>query len=254
MKIHAADCEHSGNLCWKIFVLLLLVPVLVLAQTGLREPDTAGLRATTPGVTYAYYIGGNSGLDFTNLAAVDSGVVLNFDISVAKQEDGWSIVYIGYLEVDQDGQYTFILNSDDYSEIDIGEQFITKTNYHTGDQSGTIGLKAGKHAVTVKFFENYGGQHLNVQYSGPGVTKQLIPNSKLFQIGGAVRINSAFKHSRYDRGTTNAEPLMSSEVHSYSILGRSLQLTLAGGYHAPGVMIFQYNTSGAIHLIHHLIH
>ena len=45
------------------------------------------------------------------------------------------------------------------------------------EQDGQIGLQAGTHAVTVVYFQNGGGQTLEVRYDGPGQGKQLIPTS-----------------------------------------------------------------------------
>jgi hypothetical protein len=42
-------------------------------------------------------------------------------------------------------------------------------------------LKAGKHAITVTYFENIGEALFNVGYAGPGVPKQYIPASALFR-------------------------------------------------------------------------
>ena len=48
--------------------------------------------------------------------------------------------------------------------------------------SGTIGLQAGKHAISVGYFQQKVVQILNVSYAGPGVSKQAIPASALYRI------------------------------------------------------------------------
>ena len=49
------------------------------------------------------------------------------------------------------------------------------------EKSGSIGLKAGLHAVTVEFFEKGGGEVLEVRIEGPGMARQLISNGRLFR-------------------------------------------------------------------------
>lgn len=55
--------------------------------------------------------------------------------------------------------------------------------HSTIEKAGAIGLKAGKHAITVNFFELTGDQELSVSYDGPGIVKQTIPLSSLFRVG-----------------------------------------------------------------------
>ena len=50
------------------------------------------------------------------------------------------------------------------------------------EKSGTIGLKAGKHAISVGYFQQGGGRILTVSYSGPGISKQAVPASALYRI------------------------------------------------------------------------
>src|SRR6185312_9379340 len=50
------------------------------------------------------------------------------------------------------------------------------------EASGVIGLKAGKHAISVGFFNQTGGKILQVSYAGPGVSKQSIPSSALYRV------------------------------------------------------------------------
>ena len=44
---------------------------------------------------------------------------------------------------------------------------------------GQIGLEKGSHKIKVHFFENEGGEALKVQFDGPGIEKQEIPERVL---------------------------------------------------------------------------
>jgi hypothetical protein len=153
----------------------------------LRTPENPA--STVAGVEYKYYEGTWSALpNFDALTAVKSGNVANFDMSVRNRTDNYGFKYTGFVNVPTDGTYTFYTSSDDGSKLYIGTtQVVDNDGLHgLQERSGTIGLRAGKHAISVTFFEAGGGEGLTVSYSGPGVTKQTIPNSALFRLSGTT--------------------------------------------------------------------
>jgi hypothetical protein len=95
------------------------------------------------------------------------------------------VQFTGFIDVPTDGEYTFYTSSDDGSKLYIGSTEVVNNDGLHGPQerSGTIGLKAGKHALSVVFFEKTGGQVLTVSYAGPGITKTTVPASALFKAG-----------------------------------------------------------------------
>jgi len=54
------------------------------------------------------------------------------------------------------------------------------------EASGAITWSASAHTIEVTFFEAGGGEGLEVRYQGPGISKQLIPNSAFLSSGVAV--------------------------------------------------------------------
>ncbi|MBD0260160.1 MAG: PKD domain-containing protein, partial [Cytophagales bacterium] len=119
---------------------------------------------------------------------VKSGNVANFDMSVRNRTDNYAFQYTGYVQVPADGQYTFYTSSDDGSKLYIGTtQVVDNDGLHAlQERSGTIGLKAGKHSITVTFFEATGGEGLTVSYSSPTLAKTTIPASALSSIPPAA--------------------------------------------------------------------
>ncbi len=153
----------------------------------LRTPENPA--STTAGVEYKYYEGTWSVLpNFDALTAVKSGNVANFDMSVRNRVDNYGFKYAGFVNVPTDGTYTFYTSSDDGSKLYIGTTEVVNNDGLHGlqERSGTIGLKAGKHAISVTFFEAGGGEGLTVSYSGPALTKQTIPNAALFRTSGTT--------------------------------------------------------------------
>ena len=119
---------------------------------------------------------------FSSLTPVKAGVSNNFDITLAQKPQVFAFQFTGFINVPSDGQYTFYTNSDDGSLLYIDNILVANNDglHHLAEKSGTIGLKAGLHAITVGYLQMGGGATLNVSYAGPSVSKQLIPASALY--------------------------------------------------------------------------
>ncbi len=68
------------------------------------------------------------------------------------------------------------------------------------ERSGSVRWTAGKHPIEITFFEKTGGQVLEVRYEGPGLAKQLIPNSALFRRSAPTTngLDYAYYHGTWD--------------------------------------------------------
>jgi hypothetical protein len=89
--------------------------------------------------------------------------------------------FTGYIQAPTTGDYTFYTNSDDGSALYIGNSLVVSNDGLHGmtEKSGSINLTAGKHAITVTYFNKTGGYGLEVRYAGPAIAKTLIPQSVL---------------------------------------------------------------------------
>ena len=162
---------RNGTLVWGT------EPALIL-----RDPENPA--NTSQGLLYKYYQGSWTALPtFTSLNPTTTGTTSNFDLTKAEQGDNIGLRFTGYIDVPTDGAYTFYTTSDDGSKLFIGTTEVVSNDGLHGSQerSGTIGLKAGKHAIRVEFFEAGGGEVLEVRYAGPGIAKTLVPASALFK-------------------------------------------------------------------------
>jgi hypothetical protein len=65
--------------------------------------------------------------------------------------------------------------------LDIGDTRVVENYGWHGMQwrEGTITLTAGAHPITVAMFEDGGGEGLEVEYAGPGIDRQAIPDGVL---------------------------------------------------------------------------
>jgi parallel beta-helix repeat protein len=174
---------------------------------------------TSHGLTYSYYeSSAYYGVpDFNaGITPIKTGTSTAFDISLANRSTAYSFNFKGYIEVPVDGQYTFYTTSDDGSNLYIDNvQVVDNNGLHAAlERSGTIGLKAGKHAISVGFFQQGGDQVLTVDYSGPGIGKQPIPNSALFTFSGSSNLLPAMN----PLNTVNGLEYKYYEAASYSVL------------------------------------
>jgi hypothetical protein len=137
------------------------------------------------GIDYKYYGGSSYNVvpDFSTLTPLKTGSASNFDITLANKAEVFAFNFTGYINVPSDGQYTFYTSSDDGSLLYIDGVLVVNNDQVHGiqERSGVIGLKAGKHAISVGYFQQYQGKVLTVSYGGPGISKQLIPASSLFR-------------------------------------------------------------------------
>ena len=165
-------------------------------QVTVNAAGSTLLPAVNPGTTvnglnYSYYKSG-SGWSvlpvFSTLTPTKTGTTTNFNISLATQSATFAFNFTGYINVPADGQYTFYTSSDDGSNLYIDNILVVNNDGLHGatEKSGTIGLKAGLHAISVGYFQQGGGSSLTVSYSSSTITKQALPASVLFIVSGTV--------------------------------------------------------------------
>jgi len=155
----------------------------VVEPGKLRDPENPS--NTVNGLDYQYYQGiWNYLPDFSQMLPLKSGAIDYFSFAPIQQQDNFAMQFTGFIDIPADGYYTFYLNSDDGSKLYIGDlNLINNDGLHAiAEASGRIGLKAGKHAFTISFFEKGGDQVLSLSYDGQGITKQLVPASRLYRI------------------------------------------------------------------------
>ncbi len=168
---------------------------------NLRDPENPANPVT--GLNYSYYEGNWSTLpDFTVLSPVKKGTLNTFDLTPRNKDIQYGFSYTGYVNIPSDGQYTFYTSSDDGSRLYIGNTLVTDNDglHGTREKSGTIGLKAGKHSITVTFFQQGGGANLSVSYESPSLTKTAIPAGELYR---AIPLNTLFTSQTPDNVFTD---------------------------------------------------
>jgi glucose/arabinose dehydrogenase len=205
----------------------------------LRSPENPA--STVGGLNYSYYEGYWNVLpDFAGLTPVKTGTVTNFSLTPRNRSDHFAFRFTGYVQVPANGLYTFYTSSDDGSKFYIGNTLVVNNDGLHGirERAGTIRLRAGKHALTVTFFEKTGGEVLNVSYAGPGIAKRAIPTTALFRAGtGARAVTGTSGEASTAEGSLRVRPNPGTDWIQVSFPAPeaaqvSLQLTDATGRNA----------------------
>jgi len=138
--------------------------------------------ANRQGANYDYYEGSWSSLpNFGLLRPVSTGSVNNFNLTPPHRADNYAFRYTACINIPRLGIYTFFTKSDDGSKLYLSNfQIVNNDGLHGAqERSGSALMGAGYHNIVVTFFEATGAETLEVRYQGPGISKQLIPNSAL---------------------------------------------------------------------------
>ncbi len=117
-----------------------------------------------------------------------SGIVsdIRMDVPQLKTRDGFALRFTGLIHIDRGGRYTFFTRSDDGSRLYIGDELVVNNDglHGMSEKKGSIQLSPGFHPITVTYFDNGGGDGLEVSWSGRGMRKGAIPAEKLSVSGG----------------------------------------------------------------------
>ena len=185
----------DGSVDW------LYQPVVV--ANSFHDPDsTAG---TDAGLNYAYYDRGPqrqvsvagveespaislAGLAQQNPAA--TGIAPRIDASLRRRDDNYAIVFDGFLNVPADGGYTFMLLARDEARLEIDSvpvafspkpfaQVCGSPGNAVQAATGSIGLRAGRHAIRISMTHTAGPNDFAVKWQEPGLTLSDIPATAL---------------------------------------------------------------------------
>lgn len=160
------------------------IKVTVNPAVAVKLLPAVNLTNPVNGIEYKYYEGSWKNLpNFAKISPIKTGLTSNFNISIAKSATQYGFVFSGFVSVPSDGQYTFYSASDDGSQLLIDNVVVVTNDGLHGrlEKSGTIGLKAGKHAIKALYFQQGGNNIFIVSYQSAGGIKKAIPASALYR-------------------------------------------------------------------------
>ena len=136
------------------------------------------------GMEYSYYEGIWSKVpDFTFLEINGKGQIDDFNLdNLERRFANFAIDFNGYIKIDQEGIYTFYVNSNDGSNLYVNDILVVENDgvHGSTERMGKIKLSQGLHPFQLQYFDGGGSQALEVNYKGPGISRQKIPVNKLF--------------------------------------------------------------------------
>jgi hypothetical protein len=104
-------------------------------------------------------------------------------IAGAPDEDHFAYLFSGYIDIPEDGIWSFALKSDDGSALWVdGVNVVSNDGSHSAAvASGTIPLMKGLHPYKLVYFDDYEGQELSWSWKAPGAASfSPVPASRLY--------------------------------------------------------------------------
>ncbi len=111
-------------------------------------------------------------------------IVMN--VPQKKENDQFALRFTGLIQIPTAGKYTFYLSSDDGSRLYLDEkQLIDNDGLHgMSEKSAAVDLQPGSLPLVLTYFDNGGGDGLEIAWSGPGILRQKIAADRLSVSGG----------------------------------------------------------------------
>lgn len=141
-----------------------------------RAPESPA--AARPGLKLEIFEGEWTALpDFSKLDPRRRAVAPQPGLEARPRERHFALRFSGFVEVPREGSWTFTTISNDGSRVFVAREEAVDNDHHHGvvEKSGALPLKAGKHALTVLYFQEGGHAALELHWEGPGQPREKIP-------------------------------------------------------------------------------
>jgi len=174
-----------------------------------------------PGITVAYYDFQSRLASLPNFDGSPDLVRIESEVNYNKSKMVWpnletaykntyASIHDGYIFIENGGEYTFYLKSDDGSQLWMNGVLVIDNDGLHGmkEKSGTVSLESGYHHFRIHFFENYGHTGLILSYKSEAIQKRVVPADILFHT------------------TQNMQPVITSKT--FKIFDRQIQDAIIG--------------------------
>ena len=108
--------------------------------------------------------------DFDQLTPIREGTCPEVGLAtIDTQDDQFALRFVTQLRIDEPGTYMLHLKSDDGSRLKLGRRTLIDNDGSHGplEESASIDLRPGLHTITVEYFEDHGGEALELAITGP---------------------------------------------------------------------------------------
>lgn len=118
--------------------------------------------------------------NFDTLTPTLTQVVSEIDPGlVARREESFGLVYRGFIDLPEDGEYTFHLESDDGARLIVDDKTVVDDplKHPVREVSGSARFVRGKKAIELQYFQHKQKMRIGLSYTLPSGTKMHVPPS-----------------------------------------------------------------------------
>lgn len=175
--------DNSVTLKYKAYAPGLEPSITV--TSGLEKATAiAASENVLPGIEYKYYDGVFRSIwDFEKETPEKEDITPDFNLDNRMRDEWFAMEFNGLVDIPEDGEYTFYLNSDDGGQLMINgiELFESDGRKEFAfEQHASVYLKKGLNEIAVKYFQCSDNMDLDVQWESSKIAKQDIPARVLF--------------------------------------------------------------------------
>ncbi|WP_423148310.1 family 20 glycosylhydrolase [Rubrolithibacter danxiaensis] len=162
------------------------VTTTILSNELPLEPAASTTNGLKAGLKY-YAVPGvfENALQIDTAQAIDKGVTSSIDFSKFRSKIGrgksFGVIYTGFINIPEDGTYTFTTRSDDGSRLWLDDRLIVNNDMRHAafEQTSATKLQKGLHRIKIAYFQVNGGEFKTFM-SQPGKTRSVIPVNVLY--------------------------------------------------------------------------
>ena len=143
--------------------------------------NVSGLKS---GAEWAFFSGDFPWTPNVNLLTPEkTGITKKLDLRVKQKNNKGTVVYTGFIEIPQDGEYTFSITSEAGAFLRLHDCNVIDADfgYEPGTiRTGTILLKKGMHPFTLSCLYKTKNPKFEFLWSGPELNEQKVSAKNLF--------------------------------------------------------------------------
>jgi hexosaminidase len=161
-----------------------VVTTTLLVNRDTLAADTSKSLKSAGALKY-YYVPGKFGhtLEIDTSLATKKGLASQISINkIQGKAREYGLIFMGYINVNEDANFEFSLYSDDGSKLYIDDQLIidNDSKHARYEKSAGVALKSGLHKIKIAYFDDGPGSTLQVSIKGTDGKKIEIPSVMLF--------------------------------------------------------------------------
>ncbi|MGH8316099.1 MAG: PA14 domain-containing protein, partial [Steroidobacterales bacterium] len=153
--------------------------------TFLRRPYREAIAGVNPapGLSFALFDGKFTTVqDLESGSPVSTGISRSLDLEQFGRTMKYGVRFEGYVNVEADSFYRFVIESDDGSVLRIDDEVVVDNDGNHGPRvvTGHIPLRRGLHKISLRYYQSEGGATLAVSWAPAGGELQPLAGPTLF--------------------------------------------------------------------------